>query len=113
MIYSITSSARASSCAGTSMPSALAVLRLIAKLYFVGNCTGTIDAVAEAQAATQAPTGSPSAPGSSIAGDPLGKIPACLKLRARPGANARGSHDHRRWHQTLFMPSSYLLSFKP
>ena len=39
MIYSITSSARASSVDGTSMPSALAVLRLIAISYLVGACT--------------------------------------------------------------------------
>src|SRR5262249_40078788 len=38
--YSITSSARASSVGGTSMPSALAVLRLITSSYFVGACTG-------------------------------------------------------------------------
>jgi hypothetical protein len=34
--YSITSSAMASSVGGTSMPSALAVLRLIVSWYFVG-----------------------------------------------------------------------------
>ena len=37
--HSITSSARASSVAGTSRPSALAVLRLIAISYLVGACT--------------------------------------------------------------------------
>src|SRR5215475_2843126 len=40
MIYSITSSARASSIGGTSRPSALAVLRLITSSYLVGACTG-------------------------------------------------------------------------
>jgi hypothetical protein len=39
-IYSITSSARASSVGGTSRPSALAVLRLITSSYLVGACTG-------------------------------------------------------------------------
>src|SRR5262249_52958964 len=38
--HSITSSARASSVAGTSSPSALAVLRLITSSYLVGACTG-------------------------------------------------------------------------
>ena len=38
--HSITSSARASSIAGTSRPSALAVLRLITSSYLVGACTG-------------------------------------------------------------------------
>src|SRR5262249_29496441 len=38
--HSITSSARASSVAGTSRPSALAVLRLITSSYLVGACTG-------------------------------------------------------------------------
>src|SRR5450432_1965371 len=38
--YSITSSARASNDAGTSRPSALAVLRLITSSYFVGCWTG-------------------------------------------------------------------------
>src|SRR5262245_40617272 len=38
--HSITSSARASSVGGTSTPSALAVLRLIASSYLVGACTG-------------------------------------------------------------------------
>src|SRR5258708_9431548 len=38
--HSITSSARARSVGGTSRPSALAVLRLIAKPYLVGACTG-------------------------------------------------------------------------
>src|SRR5262245_9613630 len=36
--HSITSSARASSVAGTSRPSALAVLRLITRSYLVGYC---------------------------------------------------------------------------
>src|SRR5262249_962334 len=40
--YSITSSARASTEAGTSMPSAFAVLRLITNWYFVGACTGRL-----------------------------------------------------------------------
>ena len=40
MIYSITSSARASNIGGTVMPSALAVLRLITSSYFVACCTG-------------------------------------------------------------------------
>src|SRR5262249_2338484 len=39
-IHSITSSARASTVAGTSRPSALAVLRLITSSYLVGACTG-------------------------------------------------------------------------
>src|SRR5262249_19310238 len=38
--HSITSSARASKVGGTSMPSALAVLRLIASSKLVGACTG-------------------------------------------------------------------------
>src|SRR5262249_1671597 len=38
--HSITSSARASSVAGTSMPIALAALRLITNSYLVGACTG-------------------------------------------------------------------------
>src|SRR5215475_8337089 len=38
--HSITSSARASSVAGTSRPSARAVLRLITSSYLVGACTG-------------------------------------------------------------------------
>jgi hypothetical protein len=38
--YSITSSARASSVDGISMPSALAVLRLMTSSYLVGFCTG-------------------------------------------------------------------------
>lgn len=38
--YSITSSARASSVAGTVRPSALAVLRLITNSYLLGACTG-------------------------------------------------------------------------
>src|SRR5215217_3870027 len=41
--HSITSSARASTLGGTSRPSALAVLRLIASSYFVGVCTGRFD----------------------------------------------------------------------
>src|SRR5205823_11161892 len=39
-VHSITSSARASTVTGTSMPSALAVLRLITSSYLVGACTG-------------------------------------------------------------------------
>src|SRR5262245_4910002 len=39
-LHSITSSARASSEGGTSMPSALAVLRLSTSSYLVGACTG-------------------------------------------------------------------------
>jgi hypothetical protein len=39
-VYSITSSALASSAGGTSRPSVLAVLRLITSSYFVGACTG-------------------------------------------------------------------------
>ena len=35
-VYSITSSARASNVGGTSTPSALAVLRLMVRLYLVG-----------------------------------------------------------------------------
>src|SRR5262245_46206147 len=38
--HSITSSARASTLAGTSRPSALAVLRLSTVSYLVGACTG-------------------------------------------------------------------------
>jgi hypothetical protein len=38
--HSTTSSARASSIAGTSRPSALAVFRLITSSYLVGCCTG-------------------------------------------------------------------------
>ena len=38
--YSITSVARASTVGGTSRPSALEVLRLIAISYLVGACTG-------------------------------------------------------------------------
>jgi hypothetical protein len=38
--YSITSSARCWKNKGTSMPSALAVLRLIVSSYLVGACTG-------------------------------------------------------------------------
>jgi hypothetical protein len=38
--YSITSSARASSVGGTSMPSAFAVFKLMASSYLVGACTG-------------------------------------------------------------------------
>src|SRR5262245_35160732 len=40
--HSITSSARARSVGGTSMPSALAVLRLIPSSYLVGACTGRL-----------------------------------------------------------------------
>jgi hypothetical protein len=39
-LYSITSSARASSVGGTSMPSVFAVLRLITSWNLVGACTG-------------------------------------------------------------------------
>src|SRR5262245_53616643 len=39
--HSITSSARASTLAGISMPSAFAVLRLITNSYLVGACTGS------------------------------------------------------------------------
>lgn len=39
-IYSITSSARASSVGGMVMPSALAVLRFTVSSYLVGRCTG-------------------------------------------------------------------------
>src|SRR5262249_32513341 len=39
-LHSITSSARASTVAGISRPSALAVFRLITSSYFVGACTG-------------------------------------------------------------------------
>src|SRR5262249_39353673 len=39
-LHSITSSARASTLSGTSMPSAFAVLRLITSSYLVGACTG-------------------------------------------------------------------------
>src|SRR5262245_26342567 len=39
-IYSITSSARASSVGGTVKPSAFAVLRLMTSSYLVGACTG-------------------------------------------------------------------------
>src|SRR5437879_628881 len=38
--HSITASARASTASGTSMPSALAVFRLITSSYLVGACTG-------------------------------------------------------------------------
>src|SRR5262249_45116755 len=38
--HSITSSARASSAGGTSRPSVLAALRLIARSYLGGNCSG-------------------------------------------------------------------------
>jgi hypothetical protein len=41
--HSITSSAMASSVGGMSRPSALAVLRLIYSLYFVGACPGSWD----------------------------------------------------------------------
>src|SRR5262249_1424588 len=39
-LHSITPSARASNCPGTSIPSAFAVLRLITSSTFVGACTG-------------------------------------------------------------------------
>ena len=39
-LHSITSSARASSVGGISMPSAFAALRLMTSSYFVGACTG-------------------------------------------------------------------------
>src|SRR6516165_8613384 len=39
-VHSITSSARASTVAGISRPSALAVFRLITSSYLVGACTG-------------------------------------------------------------------------
>src|SRR5262249_14987081 len=39
-LHSITSSARASTVAGTSRPSAFAVLRLMTSSYLVGACTG-------------------------------------------------------------------------
>src|SRR5689334_17409585 len=39
--HSITSSARASHVGGRSRPSALAVLRLMARSYLVGACTGS------------------------------------------------------------------------
>src|SRR5262249_28426970 len=39
-LHSITSSARPSSVAGTSRPSALAVFKLITSSYLVGACTG-------------------------------------------------------------------------
>jgi hypothetical protein len=39
-LYSITSSARASSEGGIVIPRAFAVLRLITSSYFVGSCTG-------------------------------------------------------------------------
>src|SRR4051794_32881496 len=41
-IHSITSSARASSCGGTSRPSVFAVLRLITSSYLVGALDGQI-----------------------------------------------------------------------
>src|SRR5262245_62055390 len=41
--HSITSSARANKVAGTSKPSAFAVLRLITSSHFVGCCTGKSD----------------------------------------------------------------------
>src|SRR5205807_8441067 len=41
VVYSITSSASASSIGGIVRPSALAVLRLITSSYLVGFCTGT------------------------------------------------------------------------
>ena len=42
-LHSITSSARASSVGGTSIPSAFAVFRLITSSYLVGACTGRSD----------------------------------------------------------------------
>jgi hypothetical protein len=45
-VYSITSSAWASSDGGTLRPSALAVLRLITSSYLVGACTGRSDTFA-------------------------------------------------------------------
>src|SRR6266404_4736688 len=42
LLYSITSSARASSVGGISRPSAFAVLRLITNSYLVGACTGRL-----------------------------------------------------------------------
>jgi hypothetical protein len=39
-LYSITSSARASTVGGMSRPSAFAVLRLMTSSYLVGACTG-------------------------------------------------------------------------
>src|SRR5262249_11006048 len=42
-LYLITSSARASNVAGTSRPSARAVLRLMTSSYLVGACTGRSD----------------------------------------------------------------------
>ena len=39
-VHSMTSSARASNCAGTSMPSAFAVFKLMSRLNFVGSTTG-------------------------------------------------------------------------
>jgi hypothetical protein len=56
--YSITSSARASSVAGTSRPIACAVLRLITNSYFAGACThvphhrrecGIVDPIADVE----------------------------------------------------------------
>src|SRR5438094_1590074 len=44
--YSITSSARASSVAGTSRPSALAILRLMISSNLVGCCTGSSEGLA-------------------------------------------------------------------
>jgi hypothetical protein len=40
-IYSMTSSARASSVGGTSRPSAFAVFRFMTSSYFTGACTGS------------------------------------------------------------------------
>ena len=42
VVYSITSSARATTDCGLVMPSALAVLRLITSSYLVGACTGRL-----------------------------------------------------------------------
>ena len=44
-LYSITSSARSSSCGGTSRPSAFAVLRLITSSYLVGASIGRSERV--------------------------------------------------------------------
>jgi hypothetical protein len=45
-LYSITSSARVSSCGGTVRPSALAVLRLMTKSYLIGCWTGRSEGLA-------------------------------------------------------------------
>ena len=41
-LYSITSSARATSVGGTAMPSVFAVLRLTTSSNFTGDCTGSV-----------------------------------------------------------------------